>query len=191
MKPADGKEVDDVVLARRVMQAAPAIDAEAEAELYRRFAPRIRLYGRKHLRDRHLAEDLMQQVMVVTLESLRAGRVRDPERIASFVLSTCRLTLIDQKRTAARRDELLERYGDDLVPHDSGGETPGLDRDRLVSCLERLAERERSVILTSFFESKDADEVGRALNLAAGNVRVIRHRAMERLRACMGAHEAA
>jgi len=129
-------------------------------------------------------------VIVVTLESLRSGRVRDPERITSFVLSTCRLTLIDLKRTAARRAKLLERYGDDLVPHDATEQSPALDRERLVSCLERLPERERSVILTSFFESKDADEVGRALNLTAGNVRVIRHRAMERLRDCMHARRA-
>jgi RNA polymerase sigma-70 factor (ECF subfamily) len=177
--------VGDVELARRVMDAAPAIDHDAEAELYRRFARRIRLYGRKHLRDAHLAEDLMQQVMMITLEALRSGRLRDPARIASFVLGTCRMTLIDQKRTTARRDRLLERYGEDLVPDDAGEPSSTIDRDRLIGCLERLPERERSVILTSFFDGSDANEVGTALNLSAGNVRVIRHRAMERLRGCM------
>lgn len=169
------------------MEAAPAIDAEAEAELYRRFAPRVRLYGRKHLRDAHLAEDLMQQVMVVMLESLRAGRVREPERIASFVLSTCRMVVMDVKRTGARRQELLERYGEDLLPREVTESALALDRERLLACLARLAERERMVILASFFESKGADEVAAMTNLASGNVRVIRHRAIERLRACMGA----
>jgi len=179
--------VDDGELARRVMEAAPGIDRDAEAEIYRRFARRVRLYGRRHLRDAHLAEDLMQQVMLVTLDSLRRGRLRDPARIASFVLGTCRMTLIDQKRTAARRDGLLERYGEDLVPEDSHPPTSPLDRERLVGCLERLSERERSVIVASFFESKDAREVGGALDVSPGNVRVIRHRALERLRACMSA----
>jgi len=169
------------------MSAAPAIDAEAEAELYRRFAPRIRLYGRKHLRDAHLAEDLMQQVMVVTLESLRSRRVREPERIASFVLSTCRMAVMEVKRTGARRQALLDRYGEDLAPQHDAEPTPALDRERLLACLERLAERERLVILASFFENKDANEVAGMTSLAPGNVRVIRHRAIERLRGCMSA----
>jgi RNA polymerase sigma-70 factor (ECF subfamily) len=62
-----------------------------------------------------------------------------------------------------------------------------LDRERLAGCLERLAERERSVMLLSFFADKAADEVGAELGLSAGNVRVIRHRALGRLRECMEA----
>lgn len=179
--------MDDADLARRITGAAPAIDAEAEAELCRRFAPRIRLYGRKHLRDRDLAEDLVQQVMVVTLERLRGARVRDPERIASFVLSTCRLTATDLRRTAARRAQLLEQYGEALVPACAAEPTHALDRDRLLRCLERLAERERSVILTSFFEMKDAEAIARELRLTPGHLRVVRHRAIGRLRTCMEA----
>jgi RNA polymerase sigma-70 factor (ECF subfamily) len=179
--------VDDGELARRVIEAAPGIDREAEAELYRRFARRVRLYGRRHLRDAHLAEDLMQQVMLVTLDALRRGRLREPERIASFVLGTCRMSLIDLKRTAARRDRLLERYGEDLIPDDPREPASALDRERLIGCLERLSERERSVIVASFFDGDDAQDVGSALNVSAGNVRVIRHRALERLRGCMNA----
>jgi RNA polymerase sigma-70 factor (ECF subfamily) len=64
-----------------------------------------------------------------------------------------------------------------------------LDRDRLAACLEALSERERSVVVLSFFEDKSADEVGAELATSAGNVRVIRHRALARLRKCMGAEE--
>lgn len=169
------------------MAAAPEIDAEAETALYRQLAPRVRLYGRKHLRDPHLAEDLMQQVMVVVLEGLRAGRVRDPQRIVSFVLGTCRMTVTEIRRTGARRQALLDRYGEDLAPQDAPQETHALDRERLRACLEQLAARDRLVVIASFFESRDANEVAAMTRLAPGNVRVIRHRAVERLRACMGA----
>jgi RNA polymerase sigma-70 factor (ECF subfamily) len=60
-----------------------------------------------------------------------------------------------------------------------------LDRDRLAKCLEALAERERAVVVMSFFADKAADEVGAGLGITAGNVRVIRHRALARLRECM------
>jgi RNA polymerase sigma-70 factor (ECF subfamily) len=42
------------------------------------------------------------------------------------------------------------------------------------------------VVLLSFYADKSADDAGRELALAPGNVRVIRHRALGKLRACMG-----
>ena len=43
---------------------------EEEAELYRRFAPRVRLFGLRHLRNEAAAQDLVQEAFVVTLERL-------------------------------------------------------------------------------------------------------------------------
>ena len=47
-------------------------------------ALRVRLYGLRHLRDHASAEDLMQQVLITTLEALRQGCLREPEKLASF-----------------------------------------------------------------------------------------------------------
>jgi DNA-directed RNA polymerase specialized sigma24 family protein len=41
-------------------------------------------------------------------------------------------------------------------------------------------------VAASFFADKQADQVGAELGLKGGNVRVIRHRALARLRECMG-----
>jgi RNA polymerase sigma-70 factor (ECF subfamily) len=179
---------EDGTLARAVapgVRPAPELDrAEAEAELCRRFAPRIRLYGLRHLRDPHAAADLVQQVLMTTLERLRAGEIREPERIASFVLGTCRMTVLETRRGAARRERLLETWA--VVEEAAEAAEPRpLDEARLARCLEALAERERSVVLLAFVGDKSAEETGAELGLAAGNVRVIRHRALARLRACM------
>ena len=102
--------LDDGTLARRIAEARGAPDGVAEAELYRRLAPRVRLYGLRHLRDRQAAADLAQQVLLMTLERLRAGKVREPERIASFVLGTCRMTVLEMRRGTRRREALLEKW---------------------------------------------------------------------------------
>jgi RNA polymerase sigma-70 factor (ECF subfamily) len=171
-------------LARRIAAAAPAIDREAEAALYRLLAPRVRLYGRRHLRDEEEARDLMQDVLVAAIEKLRAGELREPERIASFVFGMCRMVTLEMRRRARRREELLEMYAGDLEIADIAV-APRLDEARVAACLERLAERERSVLVLSFYEEEPADRVGAALGLTAGNVRVIRHRAIEKLRDCV------
>lgn len=174
---------DDAALARRVGQAAPEIDAEAETELCRRLAPRVRLYGLRHLRDEAAAADLMQQVMILMIERLRAGTLREPERLASFVFGICRMLVLDLRRGYNRRERLLETYGDALLPPEAP--PPDLDRERLAHCLECLPERERTVLLLTFYDDLPADTLARELNLSPANVRVIRHRGLARLRACV------
>src|SRR5262249_21756668 len=77
-------------LARRIAAAALNHDRAAESEFCRRFAPRIRLYGLRHLRNEASAADLVQEVLIIVLQKLRAGGIEEPQRIASFVLGTCR-----------------------------------------------------------------------------------------------------
>lgn len=171
-------------LARRIASAAPDVDREAEAGLCRLLAPRVRRYGLRHLRDAEAAADLMQHVMLMTLEKLRAGALRDPEQIVSFVFGTCRLVVLDMRRGALRRERLLEVYGEDL-PYADIAPAPRVDDGRIERCLETLSERERSVLVTTFYEDKDSAEVASQLGLTTGNVRVIRHRALEHLRDCV------
>jgi RNA polymerase sigma-70 factor, ECF subfamily len=181
---ASAADAPEARLARRIAAAAPGTVALEEAQLYRLLAPRVRRYGQRHLRDPHAADDLMQHVMALTLEQLRAGQVREPERIVSYVLGVCRMSVSEQFRSHRRRDELLQRHADTLSIADIHV-APRLDHERVARCLERLAERERTVLVLSFYDEQPADAVGRSLGLSAGNVRVIRHRGIERLRRCV------
>ena len=171
-------------LALEIAQSPPGQALDAEAALYRRLAPRVKRYGLRHLRDPHAAADLMQQVLTQTLEHLRSGRVREPQRVVSYVLGTCRLTVMDQGRTERRREALLNRHAaerDETVDERS----PALDHRRVSDCMEHLSERERSVIVLSFYDEQNAEAVGSQLGLSAGNVRVIRHRSIDKLRRCV------
>lgn len=182
--PDAGQIADEAELARAIAKRAPGHASAAEAELYRRMAPRVRLYGLRHLRDRHAAADLVQQVLLMTIEKLRAGELREPERVVSFMFGVCRMTVMDLRRGQTRHDRLLQQYAEDL-PIADAAVAPRLDRERVANCLDRLPERERTVLLMTFFEEKPADEVAGALGLTAGNVRVIRHRGLGRLRDCV------
>ena len=171
-------------LASRIAAASPGRDGDAEAALCRLLAPRLRRYGQRHLRDDHAAADLMQHVMALTLEQLRDGRLREPERIVSFVFGTCRMTVMEMRRRERRREELLERHADMLSIADVAV-APRLDHERVADCLERLPERERSLLVLTFYEDKAADQVAGELGLTPGNVRVVRHRAIAKMRQCV------
>jgi RNA polymerase sigma-70 factor, ECF subfamily len=157
---------------------------EAETELFVRMAPRIRLYGLRHLRDEHAADDLVQQVLIIALEALRAGRLREPDKLASFVLGTCRMAVLDLRRNTQRKERLLERFGPDMLAP-LPASTPGLDKDALRGCVQNLKERERAVVVMSFYNEEPGADVARFLGVSEANVRVIRHRAIHQLRRCM------
>lgn len=177
-------EPDDATLARRILDARPGRDVDAETELGRRMAPRVRLYGLRHLRDDHAAADLAQQVLMMTLERLRAGRLREPDRLASFIFGMCRRVVLDQRRARARHARILSAFADDVPVVDPSG-SPRLDHARLLACLERLPERERSILVMTFYDDQPASGVAAELGLSEGNVRVIRHRGLKRLRDCV------
>jgi len=175
-------ELNDAEL---VLQIGSGSDREAEAELFRRMAPRIRLYGLRHLRDVYAADDLTQQVLITTLEALRAGRLRQPEKLASFVLGTCRMTVLDLRRNAQRKEALLEKFGADLLAPVQPS-MPHLDHEQLARCVQNLKERERSVVVMTFYDEQSGADVASFLGVSEANVRVIRHRAIHQLRDCMG-----
>ncbi len=170
-------------LARSIAAAPRGSATDEEARLYRALAPRVRRYGLKHLRDAALADDLAQQVVLTTLERLRSGAIREPERIASFVLGTSRAMVIDLLRGERRRQELAERF----LPRFPATEDPRepLELDRLAECLDLLSERARAVVTMTFYAEREAAEIAEELTLSPGNVRVTRHRALAQLRLCM------
>jgi len=171
----------DAELAGLVMRAGAAGSPAAEAELCRRFGRRVRLYGRRRLQD-SAVDDLVQRVMLIVLAKLRAGQVEAPERIDSFVLGTARFVTRELSRVGNREDPLDQAMP---LPLDETRADP-LAVQSLNACLESLAMRERAVVALTFFHDQNATEIGDALGMEAGHVRISRHRAIARLRACMG-----
>lgn len=161
--------------------------AAAETELCARYRRRIFLYGVKYLRDAADAEDLVQDVLATVLERARAGEVREPDKLGSFVLGTCRMQIVGRKRVESRRARILARYHDPREAHELT-EPPAVDladRTKLQDCLARMTDRDRTILLLTFYAELDADDLGRELRLSPSNVRVTRHRALHRLQACV------
>jgi len=180
---ATAETVSDEALARRIAGGlAGSTDAE-EAELYRRFAPRVRLYGRRHLQSPAGADDLAQDVLLLTIERLHAGEVRRPEEIGSFILGTSRMMAHGERRVARRREALAARFME--TAETAPPSITALDAPRVAACLRALAERDRLVVLLTFYADRDSPRIAEDLGVSPGAVRTIRHRAMARLRDCV------
>jgi RNA polymerase sigma-70 factor (ECF subfamily) len=171
-------------LARAVAAAPPGTAHAEESELYRRFGPRVRLYGLKHLRDDAAADDLAQQVLLLTIERLRAGEVREPDHIGSFILGASRMQAGALQRKARRRESLTAQFNvADVAVEPSESR---VDIDAVERCLQALAERDRRVLVLSFYVEQSSADIAAELGVTGTVVRVARHRALGRLRACLG-----
>ena len=97
---------------------------------------------------------------------------------------------MDLRRGERRRENLLQRYADDLPMADLQS-APHPDHERVVHCLERLPERERTVLVMTFYDDQPSEIVAQELGLSAGNVRVLRHRGIDKLGRCVNAGRSA
>jgi RNA polymerase sigma-70 factor (ECF subfamily) len=174
------EEASDEELVQCIGDADPRREA-AEAVLCRRFAPRIRLYGLKHLRDADRARDLTQTVLVALLRAARERRIDDPERVHRFVFGTCRNTVARMRKQELR----VPLATDEAVAALASVPPPTIELNALFACLAKLEQRASQVVMMSFLEGRTADEIALALAARPGNIRVIRHRAVGFLRQCL------
>ena len=70
-------------------------------------------------------------------------------------------------------------------------DTERLDARALYRCMSQLEPRGRAVLHLSFQEERSPDEIASALGTTTANVRVLRHRAVAQVRACLDSKEAA
>jgi RNA polymerase sigma-70 factor (ECF subfamily) len=130
------------------------------------------------------ADDLAQEVLLLTIERLHAGEVRRPEEIGSFILGTSRMMARAERRVSRRREALAARFMDNTVEV-APVSIAALDADRVTACLSALVERDRLVVLLTFYADREAPRIAEDLGVSPGAVRAIRHRAMARLRDCV------
>jgi RNA polymerase sigma-70 factor (ECF subfamily) len=160
------------------------VGCDSESELCRKYAGRIRGYGLRHLRDQAGAEDLVQHVLLIVLQAVREDRAGDPARLDGYVLVTCRNCVMDMRRGDSRQRRVAAQASEGL-PTDYEPTWEATDTRRVEHCLRQLEARERAIVLATFVQDRDADEIASTMQLTPGNVRVIRHRALARLQACV------
>ncbi|WBQ03837.1 SigE family RNA polymerase sigma factor [Kribbella sp. CA-293567] len=130
--------------------------------------------------DKHHAEDLVQETLAKMFRAWRGlQRIDNPPAYAQTVLAR---TFISQRRRrswseqpVASMPERADRAGD-----------PAL-RVSLQNALAELTPLDRAVLVLRFFEDRSVEQVALDLGKNAGAIRTRTSRALERLRAVLGA----
>lgn len=140
-------------------------------------------YARSILRDRHHAEDAVQQTALRGLERLRTYDEARPFKAWWFsILHNC---CIDRLRThkGVRTVEL-----DNIDTTDAAAaDTP--DWERLATCMEQLSADHREILRLKYFADLSYRELAESLSIPQGTVMSRLHLARKALAAKMSAEE--
>jgi len=148
------------------------------------FGELIRVKLRSRVRSQEDVEDIRQETFGRVLRTLRSERgLREPEKLGAFVNATCNNVRNEYYRSGAREGSL---DNETLAP-DPPDPTPGA-LDRLISSdvqeqvreiLDRLSERDRTLIREVLLEERSKDAVCQELGVDRDYLRVLLHRAKQ------------
>lgn len=174
-EPPSPQQLQD--LAERIR----AGDAAAEEQVLAFFDGRVRLMLLARTRDRDLARDLTQEVLLAVLEALRAGRVRETARLGAFVHGTARNVLSGYFR-ARQQSAGTVPIEEAHAAADPIAELEEASRRRLVQrALGELAEVDRQILSLTLVDGLKSGEVAERLGLGGERVRTRKSRAVKQL----------
>ena len=159
-------------------------DAETERHFTSYFGELLVLKLRSRLRSPAQAEDARQETFVRVLTTLKEkGGLASAESLGAFVNGVCNNVLFEMYRANARTTALDDEY-DDIssgVLADSSL-VADEEREEVRAALETLPEREQLVLRWLFFDERDKNDICRELQIDRAYLRVLVHRAKNRLR---------
>ena len=162
-----------------------AVPDDEIADLCLRYAPAVRTFWRRRLRGTDAVDEATQDVLLRFVQAWKKGAIVDRERVGGFVLGICRNLARERVRSNERRAELWAEFGSVLASNDEKPDVAKYQLAQLEDCLSQMTQRSRDVIRHAFIEGESAAEIAMRMAISEGNVRVVRHRALESLRECM------
>jgi len=172
-------------------RVAEAGDREAFAELFRRFAPRIKSYLRRLGCESGAAEELTQETMVMVW---RRAASFDPARasVATWIFTIARNKRIDALRRERRPE--IDPADPALVPDPApSAEEPLLGRERerrLAAALAALPDDQADLIRLAYFDDRSQSAIAEERRLPLGTVKSRMRLALQRLRRALEEGEA-
>jgi RNA polymerase sigma factor (sigma-70 family) len=156
-------------------------DSAAENEFVAHYGRRILLIATARTRDREAARDLVQEILMAAVQALRAGHLREAEKLSAFVHGTARNLINNYLRTRARRAECtldsVNELGKDSVEDQEFQERRRLVQQELQSC----GVLDQKILLYSLVDGHSLAEVAQRLELSYEAVRARKSRLIKKI----------
>lgn len=171
-----------------LVRDAQAHDPHAFDRIYEYFADPLYRYFFYRSGDQHVAEELVSEVFLRIVESIRSFHLPDRSQARVFsgwIFRIAYTRLVDyyrqQKRQSVELDESLP------APH-SAEEIVGraLEHEELRAAILRLTPEQQQVVILRFIERLSTEEVATITGQTVGAVKAMQHRALNTIARLLG-----
>jgi len=172
---------------RLLVDAARAGDEAALSELYSLYFPRVYRYILARTGNTYDAEDLAEEVFMQMLNAIERFQWRQVP-FSAWLFRIAHNAVISQRRKDGARCRPAP-LSDDLSVNSQGPEELVENRmalNEIMQAAQGLPEAQRQVISLRFAAGLSVAETARLMGKGEGNVKVIQHKALAKLREMMG-----
>lgn len=148
--------------------------------------PRLMAFLRTHMNADHAdAEDCAQDSLLISINVIKEGRLKNPDRVLSYILTTCRNTYLKMQKK--NRDESMGKIPDEYQ-HAPRQLQSLLDKEQeslLEWCLSQLKDKHQQ-FMEYWFDHPDshAKKVAEQFDISVNNVWTRKHRLIKKLNKC-------
>ncbi|HLR32948.1 MAG TPA: sigma-70 family RNA polymerase sigma factor [Fodinibius sp.] len=148
--------------------------------------PRLLAFLKVHMNaSEEEAKDISQDALLAAIEVIRKGRLNNPDRVVSYILSICRNAYLKhqkKQRTTSFEEADIQQYH---APRQLQSMLEDEQKQLLQLCLEQLAEKHQQFI-QYWFDHPDAQtrKVADHFNITLSNAWTRKHRLIKKLNEC-------
>jgi RNA polymerase sigma-70 factor (ECF subfamily) len=176
---SEAVQPDIGAIALRIQNA----DGSAEAELYDVFAKGLKLIICRRLGYGPEAEDTFQDVMLIVLGNIRAGRLQDPRCVAGYVHAVMRIHIahvIEERSHLRKQQSLSGDIASRLRDGRTNAEEDSLTAERLTiarKVLASLCNRDREILSRFYLDEETEEQICADMSLNGTQFRLLKSRA--------------
>jgi RNA polymerase sigma-70 factor (ECF subfamily) len=156
-------------------------DPEAEAQLYHIFSTGVRFLMMRKLRNSSMLEDELHTSFIITIQAIRSGVLREPERLMGFVRTVVSRRIAEhidgevfrRNRTVSAREQIIR-------DHRLSADQMLIERQKLEiarEILQEMSASDREVLVRFYLEEQTPERICREMNLTGTQYRLLKHRA--------------
>jgi len=147
---------------------------EGYRALFERYSPFLLAVAFRMLKDRHLAEDALQETFSAAFAGL--SRFRGEARLKTWLY-----TILYRAVLKLREKRKMEIPTDELPQAGNPGHANSVEtRLAVKDVLDRLPERDRLVLVMSYWDDLSCQEIAEVMGVTANHVKILLFRARDR-----------
>ena len=183
----DQRLADEIAAAIRIVRAVRDGSADAETELVQRYSRGLRYLIIKKTGDDVLADDLLQETLIIAIKKLREQALENPQRLAGYLRGIAIRVALNARRKRSREPYLADTAVLESMPDHGRRQFECVSAQETKAAVLKLLDsmpvkRDREVLLRYYVREEEKSEICRTLGLDSLHFNRVLYRAKNRFR---------